>query len=135
MCLYVSLPLSGHVYFLFIFYACSVWSGHRMLQGHVLCSSERQPVCAVVVDQLRDIGEHTATLIQGVAQALTALSLGHNYVHTTLTGPNGEREKQNIISNRISVVQTLNNNYSYGKIKYTVCVLSYLSLRMRLCIF
>lgn len=52
----------------------------------MLDSSKRQSVCAVVVDQLGDIGEDTATLIQCVAQALTALSLGHNDVHTTLTG-------------------------------------------------
>lgn len=65
-----------------------------MLQGHVLCSSERQSVCAVVVDQLGDIGEDTATLIQCVAQPLSALSLGHNYVHTTLTGPNVRRQRE-----------------------------------------
>lgn len=63
-----------------------------MLQGHVLCSSKRQPVCAVVVDQLRDTGEHTAALIQCVAHALNAFSLGHNYVHTALAGPNETRE-------------------------------------------
>lgn len=60
---------------------------HRMLQGHVLCSSERQPVCAIVVDQLRNTGEDAATLIQGEAQTLNALSLGHDDVHTALTGP------------------------------------------------
>lgn len=65
-----------------------------MLQGHVLCSSERQSVCAVVMDQLRDTGEDTATLIQGEAQALDALSLGHNDVHTTLTGPNGTKQSK-----------------------------------------
>lgn len=59
-----------------------------MLQGHVLSSSERQSVCAVVVDQLRNTGEDTATLIQGEAQALHTLSLGHNDVHATLAGPN-----------------------------------------------
>ena len=58
-----------------------------MLQGHVLCSSERQPVCAIVVDQLRNTGEDTATLIQGEAQTLNALRLGHNDVYTALTGP------------------------------------------------
>lgn len=58
-----------------------------MLQGHVLCSSERQPVCAVVVDQLGNAREDAATLIQGEAQALNALSLGHDDVHTALTGP------------------------------------------------
>lgn len=52
----------------------------------MLCSSERQSVRVVVVDQLRDTGEDTATLIQCVAQALTALGLGHNDVHTTLAG-------------------------------------------------
>lgn len=58
-----------------------------MLQGHVLRSSERQPVCAVVMDQLRDAGEHTAALIQGKdQQALCALSLGHDDVHAVLTG-------------------------------------------------
>lgn len=66
-----------------------------MLQGHVFCSSERQPVCAVMVDQLRDTGEDTATLIQGEAQAFNALSLGHNDVHTALTGPDGTRHKNN----------------------------------------
>ncbi len=63
-----------------------------MLQGHVLSSSERQSVCAVVVDQLRDTGEDTATLIQSEAQALNTLSLGHNDVHAALTGPNGTRQ-------------------------------------------
>lgn len=58
-----------------------------MLQGHVLCSGERQPVCAVVVDQLGNTGEDAATLIQGEAQTLNALSLGHDDVHTALTGP------------------------------------------------
>lgn len=72
-----------------------------MLQGHVLGSSERQSVCAVMVDQLRDVGEDTTALIQCVAQALAALSLGHDDVHTTLTGPNGnkterERETKNV---------------------------------------
>lgn len=57
-----------------------------MQQGHVLGSGERQSVSAVVVDQLRDIGEDAATLIQRVAQALTALSLSHNDVHAALTG-------------------------------------------------
>lgn len=52
----------------------------------MLRSSERQSVCAVVVDQLRDIGEDTTTLIQGEAQALSTLRLGHDDVHTTLTG-------------------------------------------------
>lgn len=75
-------------------FVCSVWPGHRMLQGHVLCSSERQSVRAVVVDQLGDTGEDTATLIQGEAQALNALSLGHDDVHTTLTGPNGRRHTE-----------------------------------------
>lgn len=79
MCIYVPVCL-------FVLYACSVRPGHRMLQGHVLCSSERQSVCAVVVDQLRDTGEDAATLIQGETQAFNALSLGHNDVHTTLTG-------------------------------------------------
>lgn len=69
-----------------VLYERSVWSGHRMLQGHVLGSGERQSVCAVVVDQLRDIGEDATTLIQRVAQALDALGLSHNDVHTTLTG-------------------------------------------------
>lgn len=69
-----------------VLYTCSVRPGHSLLQGHVLSSSERQSVCAVVVDQLRDTGEDTATLIQSIAQALTALSLGNNDVHTTLTG-------------------------------------------------
>lgn len=64
-----------------------------MLQGHVLGSSERQPVYAVVVDQLRDAGEDAATLIQGEAQALNALSLGHNDVHTALTGPGNNKQK------------------------------------------
>lgn len=70
----------------FVLYACSVWLRHRMLQGHVLCSSERQSVCAVVVHQLRDTGKDAATLVQGEAQALHALGLGHNDVHTALTG-------------------------------------------------
>lgn len=76
------------------FNSCSVWPGHRMLQGHVLCSSERQSVCAVVMDQFRNTGEDAATLIQGEAQALNALSLGHNDVHTTLTGPNGREDRR-----------------------------------------
>lgn len=66
------------------FYKRSVCPGNRMLQRHVLCSCERQSVCAVVADQLRDAGEDTAALIQRIAQALTALSLGHDDVHTAL---------------------------------------------------
>lgn len=46
---------------------CLLLLGNRMLEGHVLCSVERQSVNAVVVYQLRDSGEHTATLIQRVA--------------------------------------------------------------------
>lgn len=57
-----------------------------MLQGHVLCSSKRQSVCAVVVNQLGYTWEHAATLIQGEAQAFNTLSLGYDDVHTTLTG-------------------------------------------------
>lgn len=64
-----------------------MWPGHSVLQGHVLRSSERQSVRAVVVDQLRDAGEDTATLIQRVAQALTALSVGDDDVHAALTRP------------------------------------------------
>lgn len=79
-----------------------------MLQGHVFCSSERQPVCAVMVDQLRDTGEDTATLIQGEAQAFNALSLGHNDVHTALTGPDGTRHKQQKSQKR----QTHHNSHS-----------------------
>lgn len=71
---------------LFILCACSVWPGHRVLQGHVLCSSERQSVSAVMVDQLRDTGEDAAALVQCEAQTFNALRLGHNDVHTTLTG-------------------------------------------------
>lgn len=77
---------------------CSVRPGHGVLQGHVLGSREGQPVRAVVVDQLGDAGEDTATLIQRVAQTLTALSLGHNDVHTTLTGPDrGEDDKKQVL--------------------------------------
>lgn len=65
-----------------------------MLQGHVLRSSERQSVRAVVMDQFRNTGEDAATLIQGEAQALHALSLGHDDVHTTLTGPNGREDRR-----------------------------------------
>lgn len=88
-----------------VFYACSVWPVDRMLEGHVFCSSERQPVCAVVLDQFRDIGEDAATLIQCVAQALTALSLSHNYVHTALTGPNGTgwRERHSITTGAVLI--------------------------------
>lgn len=69
--------------------------GDRMLQSHVLGSSERQSVCTVVVDQFRDTGEDAAVLVQGVAQAFAALGLGHDDVHTALTGPDGTgwREK------------------------------------------
>lgn len=65
---------------------CSVQPGHRMLQGHVLRSGERQPVCAVVMDQLWDAGEHTAALVQGEDKALRTLGLGHDDVHAVLTG-------------------------------------------------
>lgn len=74
--------------------ACSVWPGYGMLQGHVLYSSERQSVCAVAVDQLRDAREDTAALIQCEAQTLGTLRLGHDDVHTTLTGPNGTRKEE-----------------------------------------
>lgn len=85
----------------------SVWPGHRMLQGHVLCSSERQSVCAVVVDQLRDIGENAAALIQRVAQALTALSLGHNDVHAALAGPSGTRQRERCILKCVFIISFL----------------------------
>lgn len=85
----------------------SVWPGHRMLQGHVLCSSERQSVCAVVVDQLRDIGENAAALIQRVAQALTALSLGHNDVHAALAGPSGMRQRERCILKCVFIISFL----------------------------
>lgn len=65
---------------------CSVKPGHRMLQGHVLRSGERQPACAVVMDQLWDAAEHTAALVQGEDQALCTLGLGHDDVHAVLTG-------------------------------------------------
>lgn len=97
VCLCPSVPLR----------ASSVWPGHRMLQGHVLCSSERQSVRAVVVDQLRDIGENTAALIQRVAQALAALSLGHNDVHAALTGPKGARQRGRRTLKNIFVIGTL----------------------------
>lgn len=73
-----------------------------MLQSHVFCSGERQSVRAVVVNQLGDTGEDTATLIQCVAQALTALSLGHNDVHTTLAGPNGAGNRVRHTQNSVS---------------------------------
>lgn len=74
--------------------AYSVRLGHWMLQGHMLCSCERQSVCAVVADQLRDAGEDTAALVQCVAQAFATFSLGYNDVDTTLTGPVKEKEKE-----------------------------------------
>lgn len=40
-----------------------------------------------MVDQLRNTGEDAATLIQGEAQTLNALSLSHDDVHAALTGP------------------------------------------------
>lgn len=57
-----------------------------MLQGHVLCSVKRQSVEAVVVHQLRNTAEHTAALVQCVAQALAGFSLCHYDVYTTVTG-------------------------------------------------
>lgn len=81
VCVCVHVPVC-----LFVLHARSVRPGHRMLQGHVRRSSERQSVCAVVVDQLRDAGEDAATLIQREAQTLNALRLGHDDVHTTLAG-------------------------------------------------
>lgn len=91
------------------FSSCSAWPGQRMLQGHVLCSGERQPVCAVVVDQLGDTGEHAATLIQGEAQTLCTLSLGHNDVHAVLTGSSDTKhthtyfQKENVKGKRHSL--------------------------------
>ena len=64
--------------------------GDRVVQGHVLCSCERQSMCAVVVHNFRDAGEHTAALVKGVALALAALSLSHDDVHTALAGPDRE---------------------------------------------
>lgn len=60
--------------------------GDRVVQGHVLCARERQSVCAVVVHHFRDAGKHTAALVQRVAQALAALSLSHDDMHTALAG-------------------------------------------------
>lgn len=77
---YVSLHLLS-----FFFLHVLVLPGYWMLQGHMLCSCERQSVGAVVIDQLRDAGKHTTALIQRVSQALAALSLGHYDVDTTLT--------------------------------------------------
>ena len=67
-----------------------------MLQGHVLSSSERQSVCTVVADELRDAREDTAALIQCVAHALTTLRLGHDDMHTTLAGPDGARQRERL---------------------------------------
>ena len=66
--------------------------GDRVVQGHVLCSCERQSMCAVVVHNFRDAGEHTAALVKGVALALAALSLSHDDVHTALAGPDREED-------------------------------------------
>lgn len=57
-----------------------------MLQRHVFGSGEGKSVSAVVMDELRDAAEDAAALVQRVDQALTALSLGHDDVHTALTG-------------------------------------------------
>lgn len=84
---------------------------HRMLQGHVLCSSERQPVCAIVVNQLGNTGKDAATLIQGEAQTLNALSLGHDDVHTALTGP----DETKITHTCLRVLKRLNSFRKKGK--------------------
>lgn len=67
--------------------------GDRVVQGHVLGACERQSVCAVVVHHFRDAGEHTAALVQRVAQALAALSLSHDDMHTALAGPAREQKQ------------------------------------------
>lgn len=90
-----------------------MWPGYRMLQGHVLCSSERQSVCAVVVDQLRDTREDTANLVQGEAQALPTLCLGHDDVHTALTGPKRTRQKGMVRRDGLAT-NTHINNYLYS---------------------
>lgn len=81
---------------------------HRMLQGHVLRSGERQSVCAVMVDQLGNTREDAATLVQGEAQTLNALSLGHDDVHTALTGPDETKHTHTYTKTWLKVLKRLN---------------------------
>lgn len=98
MCLYIRV-LALHTY--------SMWPGHWMLQSHVLCSSERQSVCTVVADQLRDAREDTAALIQCIPNTLTALSLGHDDMHATLTGPDGTRQRERLYMKHMCVTHII----------------------------
>lgn len=109
-----------------------------MLQGHVFCSSERQPVCAVVVDQFRDTREDAATLVQCEAQTLNALRLGHNDVHTTLTGPNGTRQIHKVQIHCKTQATVTFKSYEMlknGNVVTKICALLSVSPQMRLCIF
>lgn len=58
-------------------------TGYRVLQGHVLSSSEGQTLGAVVVHHFWDAGKHTAALVQCVT---TLFGLCYNNMHTTLAG-------------------------------------------------
>lgn len=64
-------------------------AGHRVQQGHVFCTVERQTLSPIVVHHLRDAGEHTAALVQRVA---VLLGLGHDDVNTALARPDSQGE-------------------------------------------
>lgn len=57
---------------------------NRIQQGHVLSSSDRQPVCSVVVDDLRYRGEGGAVLPKNVTSIFTLSEL---HMHEALTAP------------------------------------------------
>lgn len=57
-------------------------------QGHVLGSSDRQLVCGVVVDDLRDGGERRAVLAEHVS---AVCSLSELHVHEAFAAPEGQR--------------------------------------------
>ena len=104
----------------------------------MLCSSERQPVCAVVVDQFRDTGEDAATLVQCEAQTLNTLRLGHNDVHTALTGPDETRQIHKVqIQCKTQAVVTVKHYemLKNGNVVTKICALLSVSPQMSLCIF
>lgn len=68
----------------------SVQARHRVEQGHVFGPRERQTLSAVMVHHLRDAGEHTAALVQGVA---VLFSLSHDDVNAALARPNSPRRE------------------------------------------
>lgn len=71
---------------------------HRVEQGHVLCSLERQLFIGIIMHHFRDAVEHSTRLVQCI---FVVFGLSHYDMDTSLTRP-GAKQKSRRIHERVS---------------------------------